>query len=274
MGSLRQSQPKKRFSVQITRRIVKQILLALDYLHRECGFIHTGNKASDNLLVCPPDLTQEHIEEFLLPSPVKRHHPITEPTLAPHPIVTISSQPLPNLGLTSSLENLHIKLIDYGQAIPANSPGAPDRTLQPIIICAPEVILHSSWSPAMDIWTVGCFLFECLTDADLFSQCSKPFSLTLQLQNMAKLFGPFPQTFLDRCPQNIEYFDENGIRLRLHRQTSTAEGVEPRRLEDLLPKTKSSDESAAQFLRRCLTLDPEARPSASELLEDPWLKDV
>jgi serine/threonine-protein kinase SRPK3 len=30
----------------------------------------------------------------------------------------------------------------------------------------------------------------------------------------------------------------------------------------------------AGFMRRCLTIDPSARPTASELLEDNWLKDA
>jgi serine/threonine-protein kinase SRPK3 len=31
---------------------------------------------------------------------------------------------------------------------------------------------------------------------------------------------------------------------------------------------------AANFIRRCLTIDPSARPTAKELLEDEWLNDV
>jgi len=32
--------------------------------------------------------------------------------------------------------------------------------------------------------------------------------------------------------------------------------------------------AAATFLRRCITLDPQARPSAEDLLQDPWLMDA
>ncbi|KAJ7928910.1 kinase-like domain-containing protein [Mycena leptocephala] len=261
---LRRSQPKRKFSMQIARRIVKQMLLALDYLHNECAFIHADLKP-DNFLVCPPDLTQEHIKDFLSRSPIKRHHPISEPSLAPHPIVTIQSQPLPNSGLAPSLENLHIKLIDYGQAIPVNSPVDPDQNLQFHLVRAPEVILRSVWSPAMDIWSVGCLLFTFLTDAHIFTQNTRPFSPALHLQKMEEVFGPFPPSFLARCPQSTEYLDENG-KLRCPRTFI------PCRLENLLPKFKSADESVIPFIRRCLTLDPHARPSAKELLNDPWLK--
>jgi serine/threonine-protein kinase SRPK3 len=33
----------KTFTVPAVKRVMKQLLLALDYLHRECGYIHTGN---------------------------------------------------------------------------------------------------------------------------------------------------------------------------------------------------------------------------------------
>lgn len=33
-------------------------------------------------------------------------------------------------------------------------------------------------------------------------------------------------------------------------------------------------EEAKAFVRRCLTIDPTNRPTAKELLEDAWLKDV
>lgn len=42
LQALRLAQRKQRFSVQITKRIAKQALLALDYLHRECGYSHGG----------------------------------------------------------------------------------------------------------------------------------------------------------------------------------------------------------------------------------------
>lgn len=42
--SLQRSQPNRVFSVQITKRTVKQVLLALDYLHHDCGLVHRGQR--------------------------------------------------------------------------------------------------------------------------------------------------------------------------------------------------------------------------------------
>lgn len=41
--SRQQANGHRTFPVAVTKRIVKQTLLALDYLHRECCLVHTGN---------------------------------------------------------------------------------------------------------------------------------------------------------------------------------------------------------------------------------------
>lgn len=43
MRALRAARPNQILSTLVTKRIVLQTLLALDYLHRECGYIHTGD---------------------------------------------------------------------------------------------------------------------------------------------------------------------------------------------------------------------------------------
>ncbi|KAG5649135.1 hypothetical protein H0H81_006019 [Sphagnurus paluster] len=42
LESLQYSQPTRTFSVSVTKRIIKQTLLALDYIHTECGLVHCG----------------------------------------------------------------------------------------------------------------------------------------------------------------------------------------------------------------------------------------
>ena len=39
---LRRNQPRKIFTIPTTKKIIKQTLLALDYLHRDCKTVHAG----------------------------------------------------------------------------------------------------------------------------------------------------------------------------------------------------------------------------------------
>ena len=52
----------------------------------------------------------------------------------------------------------------------------------------------------------------------------------------------------------------------------------PRSIDECLRYYRLVDETqiapAATFIRRCLTIDPNVRPSALELLNDGWLRDV
>ena len=45
MVDLRRSQPKSVFGISATKRIIKQTLQALHYLHNECHLVHTGEDA-------------------------------------------------------------------------------------------------------------------------------------------------------------------------------------------------------------------------------------
>ena len=48
-SQLQLSQPNGAFPVHVIKRIIKQTLLGLDYLHQECGVIHTGKSQPPNV---------------------------------------------------------------------------------------------------------------------------------------------------------------------------------------------------------------------------------
>jgi serine/threonine-protein kinase SRPK3 len=56
---------QNRFPLPIAKRIIKQVLLALDYLHRECGYIHTGGSTSTPALM--------HADGHLSRSQIREH---------------------------------------------------------------------------------------------------------------------------------------------------------------------------------------------------------
>ena len=55
---------QNRFALSTAKRIIKQVLLALDYLHRECGYIHTGVPMSvPFLMLADDDILRSQIRE-------------------------------------------------------------------------------------------------------------------------------------------------------------------------------------------------------------------
>ncbi|PVF94727.1 hypothetical protein CPB86DRAFT_817786 [Serendipita vermifera] len=119
--------------------------------------------------------------------------------------------PLPDFGLGPSLDDLQIQLGDYGNVFSVGEDD-PDQIVQPDLLRAPEVILGHGWSTPIDIWAVGCLLFEYITGAAMFDvpQGNYKNKTEIHLQRMIELRGDFPGEFLEKCKQGSRYFDENG----------------------------------------------------------------
>ncbi|KIL69157.1 hypothetical protein M378DRAFT_184402 [Amanita muscaria Koide BX008] len=260
---------QNRFTVPTAKRIVKQVFLALDYLHRECQYIHTDLK-SDNILVEIPQPAASRIDQYIQSNPPSVYGPSLNLKSSTLPLVFSHSQPLPYYDLGGSLEDISVRLMDCSEATPAYEPQRAESR-QPSIIRAPEVTLRYPWDSSIDIWTVGCLLFELLTDHQLFGQDSGNYSDDLHLQYIGECLGSFPLEFLRVCEERNKYFDEKGALLRTNSdfQHTSLEAI----LRSL--QVEAVDEidipGAAAFMRRCLTLDPKLRPSAQELLKDSWL---
>jgi serine/threonine-protein kinase SRPK3 len=123
MMILRSAQPNHTFPVSVAKRIIKQILLSVDYLHRECGYVHTGDFLcrsltwstkklcldikADNVLASLPDPIVPQIDKY-----VEDHQSATYDNLKPSCQI-IKSHPLTNFNL--DLRHLRVRLIDYGE---------------------------------------------------------------------------------------------------------------------------------------------------------------
>lgn len=143
----------------------------------------------------------------------------------------------------------------------------------PDLLRAPEVILGHVWSTPIDIWSLGCLIFEFLVGVPFFELYSHAGILftDIHLARVLEHIGPFPPGFLAACSRRAEYFNENGSLLRI-------QGYNPRSIEDCFRQFKVLDEDAilstSAFMRRCLIVDPALRPSALELVKVDWLNDV
>jgi len=56
---------QNRLTLPIAKRVTKQVLLALDYLHRECGYIHTGGSHPASILI--------HADDHMLRSQIREY---------------------------------------------------------------------------------------------------------------------------------------------------------------------------------------------------------
>lgn len=110
----------------------------------------------------------------------------------------------------------------------------------------------------------------------------------VHLQQIFELMGHFPPSFLEGCCHRADFFDHLGKLSHFHinQQLLNSFKGSLHRVHDLFPSTienclrlynvmeEKDIPPAAAFIRRCLTIDPRARPTALELLDDEWLKNA
>ncbi|KAI9935061.1 hypothetical protein ASPWEDRAFT_175782 [Aspergillus wentii DTO 134E9] len=149
--------------------------------------------------------------------------------------------------LVSEMKEPHIRIVDFGVS------SWTDRhltdSIQSPALRAPEVTLGAEWGPGVNIWSLGCLMIEFVQGYVPFSgKASKYGTWTVdddRLAKMIEILGPFPSSLLKRGKNVSSFFDDKGNLTRV-----------PEFID---------------FVRGMLTIDPEQRKSAKELLQHEWL---
>ena len=267
VSALRDSSPHKRLPVYMVRNIVYMALSALKSLHG-LGIVHCDVKPDNMLLINHRYTDSDKLEAYLSQNPVQ----MVAGTQTPE------SQPFPH-GWTHETsaheaEKMTIALTDFGHA--ERSEGPPiGKLFYPYALRAPETLLAAGFGSSIDIWAIGCLTFELLTGTWLFNPLDAGAQWSIEENHLAKmqeLTGQrFSQEYLSRAGNRDQYFDQSGNLTRIPELTPVSieqaisnyniAGLEA---EDIM---KVSD-----FIRACLQLDHEQRPSAAKLLEHSFLE--
>eukprot|EP00818_Percolomonas_sp_WS_P007294 CAMPEP_0117450640 /NCGR_PEP_ID=MMETSP0759-20121206/8578_1 /TAXON_ID=63605 /ORGANISM="Percolomonas cosmopolitus, Strain WS" /LENGTH=632 /DNA_ID=CAMNT_0005243179 /DNA_START=317 /DNA_END=2215 /DNA_ORIENTATION=+ len=176
-------------------------------------------------------------------------------------------------------EHLRIKLIDFGSACNVLE-GPFVKYIQSRFYRAPEVILEHKYSYEIDLWSLGCILFELHTGLPLFAGENE----TEMIQLMVSLLGTPPKHMLHSSNKACKWFTFNSEKssfdfnssLILPRETlrqklslDTKEG--PRRLwRDGRGYQKEYYEVFHDALQKMLQWDPQSRTSLRDLLRHPF----
>jgi serine/threonine-protein kinase PRP4 len=176
-----------------------------------------------------------------------------------------------------------LKICDLGSASPitenATAPYLVSRFYR-----APEVILGISYDYGIDMWSIGCTLFELYTGKILFTGRNN----NGMLRAIMECRGKFPHKLLRRGALTYTYFDDL-LNFQLQ-ETDKATGrivtkmidVKPKPVRDLrsrlMPKDKKFSEqerkeleSFVDLLDKCLDLRPEKRISPNDALRHPFI---
>jgi len=204
------------FTLPRLRKITKQCLIALQFIH------------SINLIHC--DLKPENI-------------------------------------LIKSYSRCEVKVIDFGSS--CFTCDHLSSYVQSRSYRAPEVILGLPYDTKIDIWSLGCIIAELWTGKVLFHNESIP---TL-LARMVGILGPFDVEMLKSARYSHKYFTKNRSLYDKKEGQIGFTYLKPKRT-NLKSRLKTEDNQFIEFISKMLSLNPVNRPTASEALELPFLKET
>ncbi|KAL2506761.1 Mitogen-activated protein kinase 16 [Abeliophyllum distichum] len=123
---------------------------------------------------------------------------------------------------------------------------------------APELCgsFFSKYTPAIDIWSIGCIFAELLTGKPLFPGKN----VVHQLDLMTDLLGTPP-------PETI-------ARIRNEKARRYLSSLRKKKPIPFSHKFPNADPLALRLLERMLAFDPKDRPSAEEALADPYFRNL
>lgn len=178
-----------------------------------------------------------------------------------------------------------LKICDLGSASDAT-----ENEITPYLVSrfyrAPEIILGMPYDFAIDVWSVGCTLYELYTGKILFTGRSN----NQMLRSIMETRGKFTTKMLKKSQFAYMHFDEQANFLSVEQDKLTGRDTvktlafsRPTRdlRTRLLGKDKKLGEEEAKelglfvdLLEKCLSVNPEKRITPSEALRHPFISRV
>ncbi|KAH1031211.1 hypothetical protein J1N35_043385 [Gossypium stocksii] len=170
-----------------------------------------------------------------------------------------------------------LKLCDFGNAMFAGK-----NEITPYLVSrfyrAPEIILGLPYDHPMDIWSVGCCLYELYTGKVLFPGPTNNDMLRLHME----LKGPFPKKMLRKGAFTEQHFDQD-LNFHATEEDPVTKKSIKRMILNIKPKDISSiivgspgedPKMVANFkdlLEKIFVLDPEKRMTVTQALAHPFI---
>lgn len=244
------------------------------FYHKEHLFIVT-ELLRDNLNVFLNYQQGTHSKAYFTMGRIQKlAHQILTGLEAMHALNVIHGDIKPANIVVKSYSECLFKIIDFGSASfvhDTHSSYAQHRNYR-----APEVILGFHYNCKVDLWSLGCVLFEVFTGKVLFD-CN-----TVQefLAKVIGICGQLPSDYYKHGRHSRKYFSkENLIFLECADSFSNPKGN--KKLKYFMPKKtslknrmKCKDLVFIDFIRSLLTPNKCDRPSASQALQHPFITET
>lgn len=300
---LRKGNYKEGFPLECVKKIFYQIVYAISILHDKCKFTHCDLK-TDNILVKGIneidkkiidlyisenfskkylDKKKEHWCVDLGKNESKIKNMKSEVKLkirkSVHKEIINNIESILNENLESTkkdemykygddLKKLDITLADFG-ATCTNDEFYEDQ-FGTRYYMSPEVLLMGKITNKIDIWSLGCILYELINGSVLFDpEKDKNHSRDYyHLLEISKVSGRFDKRFLKTTKFYKNYFDKNCY----IKNTEFREYYDLNELFDKIDNKLEKD-LVLDLIKKTLKIDPKERISAREILNHKWFSE-
>ncbi|RYR37081.1 hypothetical protein Ahy_A09g042006 isoform C [Arachis hypogaea] len=182
----------------------------------------------------------------------------------------------PDNMLVNEAKNV-LKLCDFGNAMFAGK-----NEVTPYLVSrfyrAPEIILGLQYDHPLDIWSVGCCLYELYTGKVLFPGLTNNDMLRLHME----LKGPFPKKMLRKGAFTDQHFDHDLTFLATEEDPVTKKtikrmilNIKPKDIGTIITGSPGEDpKMLANFkdlMDKIFILDPDKRLTVSQALNHPFI---
>ncbi|MCJ1347005.1 hypothetical protein MMC31_005225 [Peltigera leucophlebia] len=168
------------------------------------------------------------------------------------------------------IASCRIKISDFSSAFMVGH--EPKYAITTLPVTPPEALFEEKLTISMDIWSLGCKLYDIVSDGSLLSAFGGKDYL---IEDLVKLLGPLPRPWWKRWERREEFFTKDGIPVNSGYETSTLEYRMCRLREspsDISTVSEAEATSLGTLLSVMLVYKPLARVLLGEALNSDYMK--
>jgi len=171
--------------------------------------------------------------------------------------------------------NPDVCLSDYGSC--CNIQNNNQKEIQTRYYRAPEVILGCPYNEKVDVWSIGCTVYELITGQTLFEP-TKSHNISRNRKHLHDIYcrlGKIPDSMVEDSRRKSEFFRHNGLLKGISKLNYI-----PLPLflyEKMKNKLDTGDDDfiyLVDFIEKCLELDPNNRFSVEECINHEWFASI